>query len=84
VLPFPTRPFVDPDPYRQLAYADRLDALRGVSTLLRRPLARLAEDDLAFVDALVDRTLDKAEIAAAVGSRFSRRSAEPHEETPGC
>ena len=84
VLPFPSRAFVDPDPYCQLAYADRLDALRGVSALLRRPLARLAEDDLAFVDALVDRTLDKAEIAAAVGSRFSRRSADLQEENPGC
>ena len=82
VLPFPSRAFVDPDPYRQLAYADRLDALRGVSTLLRRPLARLAADDLAFVDALVDRTLDKADIAAAVGSRFSRRSADLQEENP--
>lgn len=82
VLPFPTRAFVDPDPYRQLAYADRLDALRGVSALLRRPLARLAEDDLAFVDALVDRTLDKAEIAEAVGSRFSRRSVNLQDESP--
>ena len=74
VLAFPSQPFLDPDPYRQLAYADRLDALRGVSTLLRRPLARLAEDDLAFVNALVDRTRDTADIAAAVRSRFFRPS----------
>jgi hypothetical protein len=84
VLPFPTRPLVDPDPFRQLAYADRLDALRWVSALLERPLARLAEDDLAFIDALVDRTLDKVEIAEAVGSRFSRRSADFHGENPCC
>lgn len=83
VLPFPSQPFVDPDPYRQLAYADRLDALRGVSTLLKRPLARLAEDDLAFVNALVDRTRDTADIAAAVRSRFSRRPPDI-EEDPIC
>ena len=84
VLPFPNRPFIDPDPYHQLAYAGRLDALRGVSALLKRPLARLAEDDLAFVNALVDRTLDKAEIVTAVRSRFSRTEAAAREEDPEC
>ena len=84
VLPFPSRPFIDPDPYHQLAYADRLDALRGVSALLKRPLARLAEDDLAFVNALVDRTLDKAEIAAALQRRFFRKDPDLPEESPEC
>ncbi len=83
VLPFPSRPFLDPDPYRQLAYAGRLDALRGVSALLRRPLARLAEDDLAFVNALVDCTLDKADVAAAIMSRFSRKGPDV-QESPEC
>jgi hypothetical protein len=84
VLPFPSRPFVDPDPYRQFAYASRLDALRGVSTLLQRPLARLAEADLAFINALVDRTLDKAEIAADVHLRFSRKDPSLRKENPEC
>ena len=83
VLPFPSQPFVDPDPYRQLAYAGRLDALRGVSTLLKRPLARLAEDDLTFVNALVDCTLDKADVAAAIMSRFSRKGPDV-QESPEC
>jgi hypothetical protein len=82
VVAFPSRPFVDPDPYRQFAYASRLDALRGVSALLRRPLARLAENDLAFINALVDRTLEKAEIATAVKSRFSRTDLAPMTENP--
>lgn len=84
VLPFPGRPFVDPDPYRQFAYASRLDALRGVSALLQRPLARLAEADLAFVNTLVDRTLDKAAIAADVQSWFSRKDPSLQKEKPEC
>ena len=40
VLALRSQPFVDPDPYGQLTYASRLDALRGVSDMLHRPLAR--------------------------------------------
>ena len=70
VVPLRGQPFVDPDPYGQFTYGSRLDALRGVSDLLHRPLARLAEDDLAFINALVERTLDKAAIKQAVQERF--------------
>jgi hypothetical protein len=64
------KPFADPDPWHQLAYANALDARRGIAALLARPLGRLPEDDLAFIDALVARTLEKAEIAEAVRERF--------------
>jgi hypothetical protein len=80
----PSRPFVDPDPYGQLAYASRLEALRGIAELLHRPLARLAEDDLAFVNALVARTLDKAAIAQTVAERFAVRRASAQETPPEC
>ena len=84
VLRLVSRPFVDPDPYHQLAYAGRLDALRGISDLLQRPLARLDEEDLAFVNALVDQTLDKTVIAAEVKARFSRKAAASQKEPPEC
>lgn len=64
------KPFTDPDPWHQLAYASALDARRGIAALLARPLGRLAQDDLAFIDELVTRTLEKAEIAEAVRARF--------------
>ena len=81
VLALRRRPFVDPDPYGQLTYASRLDALRGVSDLLHRPLARLAEDDLAFVNALVERTLDKAAIEQDIRARFLPRRPGTSKET---
>jgi hypothetical protein len=74
----------EPGPVQQFAYATRLDALRGVSALLQRPLARLAEVDLAFVNALVDRTLDKAAIAADVQSWFSPKDPSLQKEKPEC
>ena len=67
VVALRSQPFVDSD------YASRLDALRGVSDMLYRPLARLADDDLAFVNALVERTLDKAAIEHNVRAGSRRR-----------
>lgn len=85
VVPLNARPFVDPDPYGQFAYRNRLDALRGVSDKLRKPLARLAEEDLAFVNDLVARTLDKAVIAQEITARFSpKRQSADTEETDPC
>ena len=82
VVPLRRQAFVDPDPYGQFTYGGRLDALRGISDLLHRPLARLAEDDLAFINALVERTLDKAAIEQAVMERFlSKRSPASKEST---
>ena len=84
VLPFSSQPFVDPDPYGQFTYRNRLDALRGIADLLCKPLARLAEDDLAYVNALVDRTLDKDIIKQEVTARLSRRRPAIEEENEEC
>lgn len=84
VIALAAQPFKDPDPYGQFTYADRLDALRGISALLHRPLARLAEDELVFVHALVARTLDKAIIAHDIKARFSRKRPADPEDGPKC
>ena len=84
VLTLRRQPFVDPDPYGQFTYASRLDALRGVSDLLHRPLARLDEDDLAFVNALVERTLDKAAIEQDIRTRFVPKRPGINKETSQC
>ena len=84
VVPLRRQPFVDPDPYGQFTYGGRLDALRGVSDLLHRPLARLADDDLAFINALVERTLDKAAIKQAVQERFLPKRSAADKENATC
>ena len=81
VLPFASQPFVDPDPYGEFTYSNRLDALRGISDLLHKPLARLTDEDLAFVHDLVDQTLDKAEIKQEIAARFSPKRPVIEEES---
>lgn len=73
IIPLVRTTFTDPDPWQQITYASVLDARRGIAQLLALPLAKLADDDLQFIDHLVTRTLDKAEIAAAVQARFAKK-----------
>ena len=52
----PVRPFRDPDPFHELGFANPLAAKRAIADEIRLPLAKLSDDDRAFIDALVART----------------------------
>ena len=64
------RPFQDPDPFHELAFASPLAARRAIADEVRVPLAKLSDDDRAFIDALLARTLARAEVLAAVREHF--------------
>jgi hypothetical protein len=64
------RPFRDPDPFHELAFASPLAARRAIADAVRLPLAKLSEEDRAFIDALLARTLARAEVLAAVRDHF--------------
>jgi len=66
----PCSPFRDPDPFRELTFADPLAARRAIADEIRLPLAKLSDEDLAFVDALLARTLARPEMLAAVREHF--------------
>ena len=66
----PVRPFRDPDPFRELGFANPIAARRAIADEVRLPLAKLSDDDRAFIDALLARTLARPEILAAVRERF--------------
>jgi hypothetical protein len=66
----PARPFVDPDPFRTLTFPTVIAAKLAIAETLRVPLAKLAADDLVFVNDLVQRTLDRATVLAAIRERF--------------
>ena len=66
----PLRPFQDPDPFHELVFANQIAARRAIADEVRVPLATLSDDDRAFIDALLDRTLARPEILAAVRDRF--------------
>jgi hypothetical protein len=64
------RPFQDPDPFHELSFASPLAARRAIADEVRLPLAKLSEEDRAFIDALLARTLARAEVLAAVREHF--------------
>jgi hypothetical protein len=70
VVAVPVRPFCDPDPFHELSFASPLVARRAIADEIRLPLAKLSDDDRAFIDALLARTLARPEILAAVRERF--------------
>jgi hypothetical protein len=70
VAAVPVRPFRDPDPFHELGFASQIAARRAIAEEIRLPLAKLSDEDRAFIDALLARTLARAEILAAVRERF--------------
>jgi hypothetical protein len=64
------QPFQDPDPFHELTFASPIAARRAIAVELRLPLAKLSDDDRAFIDGLLARTLARAEILAAVREHF--------------
>ena len=73
VVALPRTAFIDPDPWGELAYRGELEARRGIAGKLGKPLGALDADARTFIAALVQRTLDKAEIASAITERFLTR-----------
>jgi hypothetical protein len=70
VAAVPVRPFQDPDPFHELVFANPIAARRAIAEAIRVPLATLSDDDRAFIDALLERSLARPEILAAVRDRF--------------
>jgi hypothetical protein len=66
----PSRPFAGPDPFNELTFASPLAARHAIAEELRLPLAKLGEDDRAFIGRLLAETLSRPAIIAAVRKRF--------------
>jgi hypothetical protein len=64
----PRQPF--PEPAVEVAFPTILAAKRAIADLLRMPLAKLPEEDLAFVNTLVSETLDRRAVLRKVCARF--------------
>jgi hypothetical protein len=65
-----SRPFVDPDPFRELVYPSAIEAKRAIADLLGVPLGRLAAEERAAIDAILGETLERAVVLARVRARF--------------
>jgi hypothetical protein len=66
-------PFQDRDPFQEFTYPGVLAAKRAISDELALPLARLSEEQRAFIDALLAETLSKKVILERVRHYFKGR-----------
>lgn len=73
VVALPKVRFNDPDPWGQISFNNQLSARRAISYQLDKPLTELPADDLSYIGELIERTLNKSEIEAAIKEHFRRK-----------
>ena len=66
----PRKAFADPDPYREFAYTSRVTAKLAIATALGMPLARLTDEERAFIDAVLAETLERRAVLGRVMARL--------------
>jgi hypothetical protein len=66
----PRRAFVDPDPFREFTFSNRITAKLAISAALGMPLARLAEEERAFIDGVLAETLERRTVMERVMARL--------------
>lgn len=59
-------PFVDPDPFQELAFTSQVMAKHAIADYLGIPLAKLSEEQIRAVEAILAETLNKGEIMSWV------------------
>ena len=61
-LALPTLPFADPDPFREIAFPTEVAAKQAIADFLGIPLAKLAAEDMAKLDAALARSLRRVNV----------------------
>jgi hypothetical protein len=75
--PAPRRTFVDPDPFREFTFSNRITAKLAIAEALGIPLARLPEEERAFIDAVVAETLERRTVMERVMARLRPAKGTP-------
>ncbi len=63
-------PFTDPDPFQEFTYPTVLAAKRAIADYLHKPLAKLNEEQMAFINQILSETLNKKAILEQVKNYF--------------
>jgi hypothetical protein len=77
-LPAPVQRFVDPDPFRELAFSNPFNAKRAIADALATPLAKLPAEQRVWIDALLAETLDKKTVLTRVREHFQAAAHRGH------
>lgn len=77
IIEFPRLAFVDPDPFQEFFFSSLIDAKRAISDALARPLAKLTPEQMAYVDEVLTKTLNKQEVMTQIREYFNLPSRRP-------
>ena len=69
-------PFTDPDPFQEFTYPTVLAAKRAIADYLNQPLAKLNQEQMAFINQILSETLNKKAILEQVKSYFHGKGGE--------
>jgi hypothetical protein len=72
----PRRSLVDPDPFREFTFSNRITAKLAIAEALGMPLAHLPEER-AFIDAVAAETLDRRTVLERVMARLRPAKGNP-------
>lgn len=72
LIPFPVQSFVDPDPFEELEFKNAIAAKVAIADYLLKPLAKLTSEQMATVDYILSKTLNKKEVMREIKDYFSR------------
>lgn len=64
------QPFIDPDPFHEIAFPNALAAKRAISEVLGQPLAKLTPEQMAQIDHILTQTLEKKAVLDQVRTYF--------------
>jgi hypothetical protein len=70
LIPFPVRSFIDPDPFEELTFKNALAAKRAIADYLVKPLAKLTPEEMAKVEEILEKTLNKREVMTFIRDYF--------------
>ena len=70
IIDFPRISFVDPDPFQEFSFQSVITAKKAIADYLGKPLAKLTPEQMAYVNELLGKTLNKQEVMAQIKDYF--------------
>jgi len=70
IIEFPKVSFADPDPFQEFSFNSIIAAKKAIADYLGKPLAKLTPEQMAYVNQVVEQTLNKQEVMTQIKGFF--------------
>jgi hypothetical protein len=71
IIEFPRVSFIDPDPFDEFFFPTVIAAKKAIANYLGKPLAKLTPEQMAYINEVVEKTLNKQEVMAQIRDYFT-------------